>query len=60
MKLPHILAWELTKACNLSCIHCRASATDKPCLDELTTDEGFALLKDLSKGGTRLVILSGG
>ena len=60
MKLPHILAWELTKACNLSCIHCRASATDKPCSDELTTDEGFALLKDLSKGGTRLVILSGG
>lgn len=60
MKLPHILAWELTKACNLSCIHCRASATDKPCSDELTTDEGFALLKDLSTGGTRLVILSGG
>jgi radical SAM protein with 4Fe4S-binding SPASM domain len=60
MKLPHILAWELTKACNLSCIHCRASATDKPCPDELTTDEAFALLKDLSKGGTRLVILSGG
>jgi AdoMet-dependent heme synthase len=60
MKLPTILAWELTKACNLNCMHCRASATNIPGPDELTTHEGFALLRDLSKGGTRLVILSGG
>ncbi len=60
MKLPNILAWELTKACNLNCMHCRASATNIPGPDELTTHEGFALLRDLFKGGTRLVILSGG
>ncbi len=60
MKLPTILAWELTKACNLNCMHCRASATNIPGTDELTTHEGFALLEELSKGGTRLVILSGG
>lgn len=60
MKLPNILAWELTKACNLNCVHCRASATNIPGTDELTTHEGFALLDELSRGGTRLVILSGG
>jgi radical SAM protein with 4Fe4S-binding SPASM domain len=60
MTLPHILAWELTRACNLNCIHCRASATAAPVEGELTTDEGKALLTELSQGGTRLVILSGG
>jgi AdoMet-dependent heme synthase len=60
MSLPNILAWELTKACNLSCLHCRASASNIPGKDELTTEEGFALLTELSQGGTRLVILSGG
>ncbi|HOS98392.1 MAG TPA: radical SAM protein [Deltaproteobacteria bacterium] len=60
MKLPHVLAWELTRACNLNCVHCRASATNSPAEDELTTKEGMTLLDDLARGGTRLVILSGG
>jgi len=60
MTLPFILAWELTRACNLNCVHCRASATNTPGPDELSTMEGRTLLKDLSAGGTRLVILSGG
>ncbi|HPR56231.1 MAG TPA: radical SAM protein [Deltaproteobacteria bacterium] len=60
MKLPHILAWELTRACNLNCVHCRASATSEPGPGELSTVEGMSLLGDLASGGTRLVILSGG
>ena len=60
MSLPHILAWELTRACNLNCVHCRASATREPGPGELTTEEGFSLLEELAAGGTRLVILSGG
>ncbi len=60
MRLPHILAWELTRACNLNCVHCRASATRDPGPGELTTEEGLSLLEDLAAGGTRLVILSGG
>lgn len=60
MTLPFILAWELTKACNLNCVHCRASATSLPGPGELTTAEGMALLTDLAEGGTKMVILSGG
>lgn len=60
MSLPHILAWELTRACNLNCVHCRASATSMPGPDELSTDEGYFLLESLAAGGTRLVILTGG
>lgn len=60
MKLPHIIAWEVTKACNLNCLHCRASATAIPEPCELDTREGYALLEDMQRGGTRLVILTGG
>jgi AdoMet-dependent heme synthase len=60
MNLPAIIAWELTKACNLNCQHCRASATPVPDPSELSTVEGFTLLEELVKGGTRMVILSGG
>ena len=57
---PFILAWELTKACNLDCRHCRASARPERDAHELSTSEGLALLDELSTLGTRMVILSGG
>jgi AdoMet-dependent heme synthase len=60
MRAPVILAWELTKACNLECLHCRASASPDRARDELTTGQGENLLKTLSTLGTKMVILSGG
>jgi radical SAM protein with 4Fe4S-binding SPASM domain len=60
MTLPRIIAWEITRACNLHCLHCRASATSEPDPAELTLQEGFDLLDQLKQGGTRMVILSGG
>jgi len=60
MTLPRIIAWEITRACNLNCLHCRASATAEPDPGELSLQEGFDLLDQLKQGGTRLVILSGG
>ncbi|MBN2299234.1 MAG: radical SAM protein [Deltaproteobacteria bacterium] len=60
MKAPFILAWELTRSCNLNCLHCRASATSDVPPGELSTQEGFALLDNASRSGTKMVILSGG
>ncbi|MEN6474453.1 MAG: radical SAM protein [Syntrophaceae bacterium] len=60
MKAPFILAWELTRACNLECLHCRAVATPERDPAELTTDQGRRLLGDLAALGTKMVILSGG
>ncbi len=60
MNAPLILAWELTKACNLNCLHCRAKASPDRDINELTTEEGKGLLKELSALGTKMVILSGG
>lgn len=60
MKAPRILAWELTSACNLDCLHCRASAGREPKPGELSNEEGLKLLQEVSEAGTRMVILSGG
>ena len=43
-----ILAWEVTRACNLACRHCRASAQDCPHPDELSTAEGLAFIDELA------------
>jgi heme b synthase len=55
-----LLAWETTRRCNLSCVHCRAGAKDEYYPDELTTAEGEAFLKDLRSMGQPVVILTGG
>jgi radical SAM protein with 4Fe4S-binding SPASM domain len=60
MKAPVILAWELTKSCNLNCLHCRASATSRVMPGELSTQQGYSLLEEVSNLGTKMVILSGG
>jgi heme b synthase len=55
-----LVAWEVTRNCNLACIHCRASATLGPHLNELDTDAGLVLLDQISEVGKPVVILTGG
>ncbi len=55
-----VLAWEITRSCNLACIHCRAAAQDRPYENELTTEEGFQLLDEISALSKPIVILTGG
>jgi radical SAM protein with 4Fe4S-binding SPASM domain len=57
---PRIVAWESTIACNLACVHCRASAQTAPSPDELTTQEIFNLIDQLAGLGRPLFIISGG
>ncbi|HAQ08884.1 MAG TPA: radical SAM/SPASM domain-containing protein, partial [Bacillus bacterium] len=33
---PYIVIWEVTRACQLKCVHCRADAQNKPDPRELT------------------------
>lgn len=58
--VPRLIAWELTGACNLECIHCRASATKTPSLDELSTDEAKHFIDDITSFANPIIILSGG
>lgn len=55
-----VVVWNVTKACNLKCIHCYAKADNNPAPDELTTKEGFKLLEDLAQFGSPVILFSGG
>lgn len=55
-----LVAWETTRNCNLSCVHCRASATCGPYADELDTPAAFGLLDQIAEVGSPIVILTGG
>ncbi len=55
-----VVVWNVTKRCNLRCVHCYASADPSPHPDELTTEEGLALLEDLAQFGCPVVLFSGG
>jgi heme b synthase len=50
----------MTRACNLACVHCRAGACLEPDPDELSTEEGRALIDGISKVGKPILIMTGG
>src|SRR5205814_6580328 len=54
--------WELTRACDLACRHCRAEAQPSRSADELTTAECVDVLRDLAAAGSPFphVIFTGG
>jgi heme b synthase len=58
--LPRLIAWEVTRTCNLSCIHCRAASIDKPYHDEFTTEECLRFLDEVAAFASPIMILTGG
>ncbi|GBD11918.1 Putative mycofactocin radical SAM maturase MftC [bacterium HR23] len=59
---PLLVYWELTRACDLACRHCRAEAVPWRHPGELSTAEGYALLGRLAGFGQPLphLVLTGG
>lgn len=59
---PQRAYWEITRACDLACRHCRAEAAPDPDPTELTTAEGSRLLQRLAAFGEPLphLVLTGG
>ena len=59
---PILVFWETTRACQLSCVHCRASAITEPLPGELTTAEGQELIDNICSFGKPYptVIFTGG
>ena len=55
-----VIVWNITKACNLKCVHCYAHATENSTSDELSTEEGFRLIDDLAAFGSPVLLFSGG
>jgi len=61
-KIPtlRMIAWEVTRRCNLSCIHCRAAAERGPYPGELSPEEALRLIDDIVSFSSPVVILTGG
>jgi radical SAM protein len=59
---PFIAIWEVTRACALACLHCRADAIPRRDPRELTTEEGLRLIDDVRSFGDPppLFVLTGG
>lgn len=57
---PFLVIWELTQACDLACVHCRASAEPDPHPGELTREEGLALIDQVAEMKTPILVFSGG
>lgn len=57
---PYIAIWEVTQACDLACVHCRASAQPDRHPMELTTDEGKGLIDQIATMSVPVFVLTGG
>lgn len=59
---PFLIYWEITRACDLACRHCRAEAIAQRSPQELTLDEAKGVLKKIKGFGRRAphLVLTGG
>jgi radical SAM protein len=57
---PMLVIWEVTQACDLACVHCRASAQSERSPSELTTEQGRRLLDEIRSFGEPLMVFTGG
>ncbi|MFW5498000.1 MULTISPECIES: heme b synthase [unclassified Maridesulfovibrio] len=55
-----LIAWEITRSCNLACKHCRAEAHPEPYPGELSTEEAKALIDTFPETGDPIIIFTGG
>lgn len=61
-RAPFLVIWEVTRACALACVHCRADSIPRRNPRELTTEEGFRLIDQVCAFGKArpLFVLTGG
>jgi Fe-coproporphyrin III synthase len=55
-----VVVWNVTRRCNLKCIHCYAHAKNTAFENELTTEQGKRLIDDLADFGSPVMLFSGG
>jgi radical SAM protein len=57
---PFLAIWEITQSCDLACKHCRAAAQPIPHPDELTHEEGKALIDQIADMHIPIFVFTGG
>lgn len=58
--VARLIAWEVTRSCNLACKHCRAEAHPEPYEGELSTQEAKDLIDTFPQVGNPIIIFTGG
>ena len=58
---PKWIAWEITRRCNLKCVHCRSSSEENvKGHPDFSFEEAQAILDDIASYASPVVVLSGG
>ena len=57
---PRLIFWEVTKGCNLRCIHCRATATELSSPFDLPKTNALNVIMQVSQYALPILVLSGG
>ncbi len=57
---PFIVIWEVTRACELKCVHCRADAQTKADPNELSYEEGMKLIDEIYEMNNPMLVFTGG
>src|SRR3989338_5833421 len=60
MRPLRLIFWETTRACNLECPHCRASAIKTRLPEELTTQEAKRFIDSAASFSKPILVFSGG
>lgn len=55
-----IVVWNITRTCNLRCVHCYADSHAEIYPGELTKEQCYAVIDDLAEYGANALLLSGG
>lgn len=55
-----LVFWEVTKGCNLRCIHCRATATELSSPTDLATRTALGIIDQIAAAANPILVLSGG
>ena len=57
---PRLVFWEVTKGCNLRCVHCRATATELASPSDLPTAQALGIIDQIAAFANPILVLSGG
>lgn len=55
-----VVVWNVGQRCNLKCVHCYSHSLNREYTGELSTEEGMALIEDLARFGSPVILFSGG
>ncbi|MCP3874945.1 MAG: 12,18-didecarboxysiroheme deacetylase [Desulfobacteraceae bacterium] len=55
-----VVVWNMTRRCNLKCVHCYAKSDDISYDNELNHEQSLAMIDDLAQFGVPVLLFSGG